>query len=60
LRNVDAVAMAPPAMASITTLSLLLLLAADIRAPVKAPPSMAFFCNGFNGKTNTVRGKVVD
>lgn len=45
LRISAAVAMAPPAMASITILSLLLLLAADTRAPVNAPPSIAFFCN---------------
>ena len=31
-------------MASITILSLLLLLAADMRAPVNAPPIIAFFC----------------
>jgi hypothetical protein len=32
-------------MASTTILSLLLLLAADTRAPVTTPQIMAFFCN---------------
>lgn len=44
LRNSAAVAIAPPVIASNTTLSLLLLLAADIVRPVKAPPIIAFFC----------------
>lgn len=42
--NSAAVAMAPPVIASTITLSLLLLVAADTRAPVTAPPIMAFFC----------------
>lgn len=46
--NSAAVAMAPPAMASVTILSLPLLVTADITAPVTAPPIMAFFCNTSN------------
>ena len=45
--NSAAAAMAPPAMASLTTLSLWPLLpsvAADMIAPAKAPPITAFFC----------------
>lgn len=43
--NCAAVATAPPVIASCTILFLLLLPTADIRAPVAAPASNAFFCN---------------
>lgn len=48
--NSAAVATAAPVMASIATLSFLLLLAADIRAPVTAPPIIAFFCSTSKSK----------
>jgi len=53
--NSAAVAIAAPVMAPITILSAFSLLAADTRAPVTAPPNVAFFCStskdqGNNGK----------
>lgn len=47
--------MAPPVRASDTILSLLLLLATETRAPVRAPPIMAFFCN--TTEVNVIVGK---
>jgi hypothetical protein len=52
--NSAAVAIAAPVMASTAILSFLLLLAADTRAPVTAPPIMAFFCSTSKDKGNRV------